>query len=230
MTRTVLATCTLLLFSTLLLSQEDTTKAWELPMREGIICFDYSHEFTNTKKELCSYYTDMKLLQEVNSKVAAELSGKGNKVLSNTSYSMTCQLWGADMNASNLQSVFPTCDPTKSDTVWGKLTIIMGKTSMSLTAPGGAKKTFSTVTCSFRVIFTGNNKYEISYRGFMLSVMCNGVMTQVPLEDTYNEFAKGEKKKKSEIEFYQDITELINVFHSALTDQLARNIKIAEMK
>lgn len=210
-------------------AQQDTTQSWSLPVKDGLICFDFSKQFENKKRELCSYYTDTKLLQEVNSKVAADLSSKGDKVLSNTNYTMICQLFGADMNASNLQSAFPKCDPSKNDTVWGKLTIMITKNTMSLIAPGGTKASFNTITCNFRVIFIGSSKYEISYRGFTISALTQGGVTQQPLEDTYNEFVKAEKKKKSEKEFFQDIKELIELFNTALGEQLERNIKIAEL-
>ncbi len=209
-------------------AQQDSTD-WQLPMKDGLICFDYTKQFENKKRELCSYYTDTKLLQDVNSKVAADLSGKGDKILSKTNYSMICQLFGADFNASNLQSAFPKCDPTKDDTLWGKLTIMISKSTMSLTAPGGAKASFNTITCNFRVIFSGSSKYEISYRGFTLSVYGQSGVNQESLEDVYSEFVKSDKKKKSDMAFFSDIKGLIDLFNTTLGDQLEREIKVAEL-
>lgn len=209
---------------------------WELPVKNDLICFEYSKTFKNAKKELCYYYTSSALQSDLTTKVNAELSGKGGKLLSNTNYKMFFLLRGADWGTGGVteQSIkkhMNPCEANKDDTLEGSITIMIQKRDLIIR---GTKHAFNTVKCRFRVILIGTNKYTLRFRGFSVGgVQANYVKgsvqsTEEYLEDIYNDFLNDKHKSKSDKEFYKDLKEMINVFQTLLGEQIERAIKVSE--
>jgi hypothetical protein len=198
---------------------------WELPVKNGLIDFEYAREFQNKKKELCLYYTNNKLQVELGQKIRGELSANADKKFNSSDYTIIFRPYNVDASYTNRK--FVKCNPNENDTLYGALTIIMCNKPMRLSS---SKNSFNLVKCSVKIIFTGLDKYTLKFRGFSLSGMNNLSVpaTEEYLEDVYTKFKSVSDKPKADILFYRDLKGLIYLFQNILGNELERNIKINE--
>jgi hypothetical protein len=234
-----IATIILLISTVMSLGQE----AWELPMRDDMVYFQLnSGEFKNKKKPLKEYYYDhstgANLEMEINSKLRSEMSKKGGNYFSSTNYYMyftainsgfsaTTGKWYKNNN-KNIK-VYET-----KDTLEGAIMISTLTTNKNSLHIFGDKSSNFNITGKIKIIFT-NNKYEMKIRGFVVKNLSpnykKGTVQQNEafIEDSYKEFVSATKKDKSVEKFFIEFKELLNALNTILSEQLERNIKVAEM-
>jgi hypothetical protein len=198
---------------------------WELPLKNDLITFEYTRTFNNKKKDLWSYYVDGTVQKDLHTKVNAELSGKGGKLLSNTNYKLFFILGGGRQPHKKNQIV------TNDTLTEGSITIIINKRDLLIR---GTKHSFNTITCKLRTVMVGKNQYVLRLRGFSVGGLKANNMkgsiqsTEEYLEDMYKDFLQDNHKRKSDKEFYKDIKEVLNIFQTLLGDQIDRAIKVTE--
>jgi len=217
----------MLLSTIMCLGQE----AWELPMKDDMVYFQFKEDgFNNKNKPLKAYYIDhltKRSGESINSQLSTEMSKKGGKYFSNTDYNMyytpgSCPRMkhGKDGRADTID-----CET---------ITITTITTNKHILHVFGEKTSNFSVVGKIKIIFTSNG-YLLNIRGFKIynqsvNAKKGSVQTNESyIEDSYKEFLAEKKKDKAEIKFYSELKELISSYNSLLKDQLLHEVKVNEM-
>lgn len=232
-----IATMILLISTVMCLGQE----AWELPMKDDLVYFQLnSGEFKNKKKPLKKYYVGDSgmqpsiLNQNVNSKISSELSKKGGKYFSSTNYYMHFTAINSGFSATTGKYNKNNKEYDTKDTLEGAIMISTLTTNKNSLHIFGDKSSNFNITGKIKIIFT-NNKYEMKIRGFIVKNQSlnykKGTVqeNEAFIEDSYKEFVSATKKDKSVEKFFIEFKELLNALNTILSEQLEREIKVAEM-
>src|SRR5690349_11163828 len=149
----------LMILPNAIFSQSQIQEAWELPLKNDLVTFEYQQEFKNKQKSLKEYLNNANFYNELWQKVNNELSNKGTKLLSNTYYSMLyTPPDGTQFSKKELGKY--------ADTVMSELSIQSLTTNNTQAKILGKRSNLYKITAKVRIIFKDNNKYEMKIRGF----------------------------------------------------------------
>ena len=200
---------------------------WKLPMHNNVIQFEYNSNFLGTTEKLCTYYTSPMFQVEVMTSLRKELDDKGVKWFSNTQYSIIPTLLNANMDMNNpaalMEKMTNRCK-SESDTLFGNLSISIAKSSMKFN--GGIKASGGTLKCDYRIVLEGKDKFQIKYRGFILTTTkYEALKGRLNQEEHELESLYSSSPSKSEKGFYMDIKAMISLYNETLEKLLKRKSK-----
>jgi hypothetical protein len=145
----------------------------------------------------------MSFTTEINKMITAEI--KKTAFLTDTKFMILAQPYGVNAGGKEMNAMFPKCNLTGNDTLFGSLTI-------SITPAKIINENFGQLKCLYRIILK-DNTYSIKFRGFELSVPAKNL---VNLEEIYSEL----KPSKADKEFWTDLKMIISLFNSTLEKTL----------
>lgn len=214
MRSTLLALILTAIFNQFLMAQEISD---EFPLKNEIVYIEKASPLFPNKKDLCSYYTGL-LLVETNGKITTELLGKGVKWFSATRYS-----WIGPATYSN------KCNSGQPDTLTGVFTLIMSSSKpFNVIDKFKNDVPINAFKVNYKIILK-ENTYDLKFRGIVVMGSKNGKAIETPLEAVYLPYIEGGKKNKALKQLFRDINGICDLFHNTLAQQMDYKIKTSEL-
>jgi hypothetical protein len=202
----------LLLFCNISFAQELP----EIPMKNGLVYYEFKHTLKNTSKCLSKYY------KEANSKVGTKIMSvtTANKTLNDYHYIFSTGIMLKGIHAGRKGFEADCADTVSMGVPTFYFIIPTAKTILFPTVDffthlTKARIISHKITAQVEVVFINKNEYILKFKDFQYDITSAknfqpATSEQIPLGEIYQEFLNTEKKTKYQIEFFNAVKYFIN--------------------